>query len=175
MKVKEFEEKLIALLNELAEEKNMMLIGEYAKELIKKRTRLGYGVEKTGDERKKLKALSDSYIDQRKGKVSFIKTKAKNIIPVKPLSSPKLSPSTSPTKSNLTKSGSMLDSMSVTSSNGKVRIAPQGSRSDSRFSNEEIASLVTKQGRPFNNLAKGDLKQLRDFVSSLLNTLSRKL
>ena len=168
MKVKEFEEKLIALLNELAEEKNMMLIGEYAKELIKKRTRLGYGVEKTGDERKKLKALSDSYIDQRKAMIWAI-------IPVKPLSSPKLSPSTSPTKSNLTKSGSMLDSMSVTSSNGKVRIAPQGSRSDSRFSNEEIASLVTKQGRPFNNLAKGDLKQLRDFVSSLLNTLSRKL
>lgn len=140
MNLKDFPEKLKALMDavkdKLTSKDSMQELGDEAAQLIKKRTRLGYGLDKQGGVKQKLKPLSESYKRERKATG--------------------VASSTSPSKSNLTNTGAMLDNIGATASKGKVTIG-----FDDKFQ-EQKAEWVAEGGRPFNNLSEAELKQLRD-------------
>lgn len=131
-------------LADMLSENYLRELGEIAADMVRLRTRLGYGVQSTGEPREKLKPLSENYKKQRK-KMD-------------------LNENTSPSKSNLTRTGQLLSSIGVKSITGnQVVIGPQGSRDDGK-DNSEIAQYVSEQGRPFNNLSDVELKRLKERV-----------
>ena len=87
----------------------MRLLGNYAPNLIRDRTRKGFGVPHAGGSKEPLKALSANYIQWRQ------KNKRK------------LSKFAKPSKSNLTRTGRMLESLRVIETkNFGFTIAPTG-------------------------------------------------
>ena len=142
-------------LEELRKPENMKRYGEMLRDMIKLRTKLGDGVKKVGDPKQRLKALKESTKRDRER----LKEKGK------------LSQNTSPGKSNLTRSGDLLDSLKVKSvSTGKVTIGPSGTREDG-LTNEAVAKYVSEQGREFNNASKIELKRLNTEVKKDLRRL----
>lgn len=137
-----------ALLNEfniVYSPKGSKFYGQFIIDMIKLRTRLGYGVDRDGAQREKLKPLSEKYIKAR-GKNS-------------------LSSETSKGKSNLTFSGQLLNSLTIISANVKnVVIGAVGSRRDSKANNAEVAGYVAEQGRKFLNLSNVEKKRLADQI-----------
>jgi len=128
------------VVDDVASPQAMEKLGEAASELIRKRTRLGYGVAEENGSKGKLKPLSEPYK----------KTRKRN----KPTG-----PST-PAKSNLTYTGQMLDDLGpVQSSQGHVEIGFKTDKSTKK------AEWVTEGGRPFNNLSKSEIKQLEQALS----------
>lgn len=129
-------------------EKDLIDVGEEAVKLIKKRTRLGFGVSEHGKPKKKLKKLSSGYVSARK------RNKPKG--------------PTTPSKSNLTLSGDMLDDLEATEkSDGTIEIG---------FSNkkeEEKAGWVSED-RPFNNLSKSEIKQLQQKLGESIKEAIKK-
>ena len=139
-------------------EDELRMIGEEAIRLIVQRTLQGFGVAEDGGSRERLKPLSPEYVEFRRRYSS------------------ELSGETSPTKSNLTLSGQMLESMQVLQvGNGRVTVGPKGSRSGpfaSDLSNDELARIVQRV-RPFNHLSKQEQDQLLQLVRKrLLERLS---
>lgn len=117
-----------------------------AAELIKKRTRLGYGVQGKDQPKTRLKELSEGYVKQRQ----------------KMRRDGELSANTSAKKSNLTKTGQMLDSITgVTDGDAEGHIEFKGSRTDSDLSNADLAEINEKT-RPFFTLSNLEIKQITD-------------
>lgn len=186
-----FERKFKQTIEEVSKPSNMQELGEEVKSIIKKRTRLGYGVEATGQERVALKALSQSYKEFRKElgatKKSKAKFKASQLVGGESVklsnkdkkraskeSKIKLSDATSPTKSNLTLTGQLLDSLTVEAGQGQALVTVEGIRDDGQ-SNKEVARKVQEEGRPFLDLAKGDLNQLKVKLSAMVNRIFKTL
>lgn len=136
-------DKIRGSFNEAIDQDQLKLLGDEAIRKITVRTRLGYGVEKPGAPRKKLKELSQGYIESR--------LKAKG----------RLSSMTAPARSNLTFTGQLLDSLKVVVARGKLSIEPTGSRRDGQ-SNQDVADSVSKK-RPFISLSDLELKALKRF------------
>ena len=109
-------------------------IGQYAVDRIKTRTRLGKGVKEFNTPSEKLKPLSRAYIKQR-------------------VKDSKLSSQTTPSKSNLTRSGGMLDSLTYKVSGDKVIIGFDKS------SAERKAGYVSDE-RPFLTLSTAEYNGL---------------
>lgn len=127
--------------------------GKFAAEMIKLRTRLGSGVARDGAEKSKLKPLAESTKDQR----GYMQDRGE------------LNKRTNPGKSNLTRTGQLLDSISAKSaSRSKVTIGPSGARTGDgkrKLTNEEVGRYVEKGGRPFNNLSKTEIKRTKDLIA----------
>lgn len=136
---------------------NINKIAEEAIRIIRKRTKLGY--ESTGQEseKEKLYPLSESYKKQRKRTGTHS--------------------STTISKSNLTLTGEMLDSIKYFVTDQVVNIG-----FDSGSFAEDKATWVTKgsknfsggsytNARPFLNLSKSEVKQLEIFIRNLLNVV----
>jgi len=123
-------------------------IAKEAAHLIKKRTRLGYGVEHHGAKKNRLDKLSDGYKATRK------RHKPKG-------------PSTA-SKSNLTYTGKMLDDL-VAEPNGqgkaKIRLRTDLSRDKAKWVSGK---------RPFLNLSKSEMKQLQQLLNKKLTKLTDK-
>jgi hypothetical protein len=174
---------------------NMRAIGELAASMIKLRTRLGYGVAKDGDANEKLKPLSANYVEQRqqqnsgarkqataglkaqkgKSEAAYIKKHQKDTFKKAAHQEGGLHPGTSPKKSNLTRSGQLLDSEGVTKVGyGTVSVGPSGSRADGK-TNQEIAGYVSEGGRPFNHLSKVEIKRLQDSVKKQLRDALKRV
>lgn len=169
-----FHKAMEQVLKDLTKAINMRSLGREAAEMIRLRTRLGYGVASDAKPRRKLKPLSSSYKAQRKGEVAFF-TKNKKVIPYEPDRAPRLSRETSPTKSNLTFTGQMLDSIDViTAKQGEVLVGPSGERDDGK-SNQEIAGYVAEAGRPFNHLSDIETKRMTELISDKINELVKKV
>lgn len=116
-------------------------LAKFSIDIIVKRTRLGYGVDKFLEPKSKLRPLADSYVKQRR------KTK--------------LNALTSAKKSNLTRTGQMLDSIKILSVSQKSAvIGPTGSRSDSSSTNEQIVAYNAEKGRVFLNLSDLEYAQV---------------
>lgn len=160
---------------DLVRPENMRKYGEQAAAMIKLRTRLGQGVESDGAEKGPLKPLSPAYIKMRQEQQD---TAESDVLTARFRSGKRglhvtkkqlhgkggLSDQTSPGKSNLTRTGQMLNSESVTSvGEGEVFVGPKGSRDDGK-KNEDIAAYVTYAGRPFNNLSKIEVKRVNDAI-----------
>ena len=157
----DFENKLKMALNKLASPQMLKQIGDKALDLVRERSTAGFGVQDTSDQikpKKRFKRLSQPYIAQRARMAG------------------KLSPRTSPEKSNVTLTGQMLDSMKSTVSTGKVTIDVSGNRrGKGAKSNKEVKGYVEEGGRPFNNLTTEDLKKLQTFVADVLKLLTKYL
>lgn len=167
-------------LKELGNRENMKTILDEATTIVRRRTLLGFGVPSNGASRVKLKPLSQSYKDQRAGKVVFYTDKLGRVRRVKTgpgfKSRIKLSDRTTPSKSNLTLSFQMLASLRgryVRPGFGVVE--PTGTRSDG-MTNAQIAEFVTEQGRAFLNLSNNEIRQLEIFIENIgLKILKKKL
>lgn len=142
----DFKKKLLEIGNKIITESSsngvLETLGEGANSLIKKRTRLGYGVSSHEGDKERLKPLSDAYKKVRK-------------------SHPKSS-DTTPAKSNLTRTGEMLDSLDYQVSQGSVKITFKTQN------NVDKAGYVTQGGRPFMNLSKPEINQLKAKLNDLI-------
>ena len=122
---------------------------------IRVRTRLGYGVDVGGGQKTKLKALSTRYIEYRrtfKGLSKYAKVKF----------------------SNLTLTGSMLDSLQVTSAaQNTITIEPTGTDKKGVSNKNKAAWQQRDHGRNFLTLSKQEVKKAREVwvttLSGLLN------
>lgn len=171
----DFEKKLTGLVGDSVSAKAMTTFAKFARDMIVKRTRRGFGVEQTGRKQQRLKKLSKSYIDFRKGKVSFF-TRNGTVIPIKPKAPPKLDSTTSPGKSNLTFSGQLLRSLVVSSKKGEFTIRANNRRRKNGLTNNELAEIVSNQGRPFMGLTVGELRKLRRlYENGLAGAIKRQL
>lgn len=146
----QFKKRLEAAIREVESPESMAAIGKDVAERIRKRTRLGRGVSETNGEASPLKPLSPKYKELRK--------------------ETKLSPQTSPGKSNLTRTGQLLDGLKVIST--KIGIAIIGWSSQR---NREVAANVSGT-RPFLNLSKPEMNAVvRMFRERIQNALRKKV
>jgi hypothetical protein len=135
--------------------KEMLRLGRLAVSIIQQRTRRGFGVKKTGDRRRKLKALSKRYIEKRRRA--------------------NLSRFTSAKKSNLTFSGQMLSSMRAEVRRfGIVKITFSPRRTGGG-NNRQIAEIVSRE-RPFNNLSAVEIRALvESYDTTMQATIDKAL
>jgi hypothetical protein len=152
-------------------------------EQIRKRTRLGFGVTTTGAKRK-LEKLSTSYKDARRGKVRFFKNKNGKLIAAKGKSDftkPKrLASSTKPSKSNLTATGLMLDSLTRVVRSKRIIISIENARGSDLYGNSsnvttnEKAKFQENAGRRFMDLANFEIKIFGEKIRKDIIKLSNK-
>lgn len=148
--------KLKNILGDSAKPNELIPLSRFVIDIIVKRTRLGYGVNKNFGTKQRLKPLSTKYKDYR---ARF----------------PNLSASTSPGKSNLTLTGQMLESMQAYRiQNGKVVIGPTGSRKGSFLTNLKVADYQEEQGRTFNRLSGLEFQQVLRFYRKRFGDLLKK-
>ncbi len=132
------------------------IIGDFVLNLIVKRTRLGFGVNKNFGEKQKFPKHSEKYIRRRERFAG-------------------LSSTTSPNKSNLTFTGQLLESTKVIkAANGQIRISPTGSRSTERLTNLELADILESKGRIYNRISQLEYQQLIRFYRKTFGDLLRK-
>lgn len=130
-------------------------IGAFMIERIAVRTRLGYGVKDNLAEKNKLNPLSKKYVEFRK-------------------SYPFLSDLTTPKRSNLTKTGDMIDSLRVKDfKKNAIRIGPTGFDRDG-VSNSSKAYWQERMGRVFLRLSRQEVKQVRIFWIRQFSDLLKK-
>jgi hypothetical protein len=139
-------------------------------EMIKLRTRFA-GQGTNGD----LKELSESYIKQRRGELSFFTTPDGKKIPYKPKKKPLLHPDTSPSESNLTATGQMLDALKGKSVDTKatVIIAPTKRKKElsgakSKLNNDQVRKYVEDGGREFLKLSPDERDEAIDMATQIL-------
>lgn len=131
----------------MGDAQTMKKVAKQTAETVKKRTRRGFGVETTGGSSKRLKKLSDGYKKTRRGL-----SKRGD-----------LSQNTTPAKSNLTKSGEMLDAVKGEGTTRQARIYIDGSR------NKKKAQDQVEQGREFMNLNRAEIKDIIDILEDEVN------
>lgn len=156
LQLQQFKAKVEKAVKESISPNVMRILGDFALNLIVKRSRLGYGVEENFGPRYKFDKLSPNYIKSRKRFRG-------------------LSSTTSPSKSNITRTGQLLLSMRVTEAKeGKFRIEPTGSRKDGPLTNKELAEILAKKNRTFNRLSQPEYQQLLRFYRRTFGDLLRK-
>lgn len=155
--------RISALLNASISQSQMKAMATEAIDIIKIRTRLGYGAPlgKPGN-RFTMPKLSDGYKKYR----------ASSSV------SQYLSQWTSAGRSNVTLSGQVLDSMKIlTIKPGQVIVGPSGIRKgpfSPGVSNAAIAGYLADQGRTFNNLTIPEVKQMIRFFRVNFGDLKRR-
>lgn len=124
--------------DQLRSVKFLQTIADKAVEQIVKKTRLGYGVPSEGANQQKLRKLADSTIKKRKRL---------------PLHS-----STTPSTSNLTETGKMLEGIKYEISNSRITIFIDGEE------NQRKALWAYELDRPFFALSKANTSELRRMI-----------
>lgn len=154
-----FKKKIDQALKKLTSNQNLTPIAKDTEEIIRRRTRLGKGVDQSGGPNVALKALATSTKASRK-------RKQKRGL---------LSEKTSPNKSNLTETAQLLDSLKGRAINQLIEVKPTGARKGSKLSNSKVAAYQDSAGRKFLNLSKQDIKQLtavmQDSFNNILNSI----
>ncbi len=165
-------------------------LGKFAKEMIQRRTRLGYGVSNNGNERERLKPLSLDYIQHRENTVNRVGKSGKQLKSRKikganqgfsnflsSVNSDKLNTGlTTPRKSNLTMTGQMLDAIEYIIRPMKIiLLIGNTKRNDSDLTNKEVAIYATKQGRPFFNFSKSEIRQMTREASKIIKAKLKSL
>lgn len=151
-----FVKKVVKLVNKDIVDRNILIqLGKISAERIQKRTRLGYGVPKSGEPRKRLKQMRDHspayklFRKRHKGELSSF---------------------TSAGRVNLTLSGDMLGSIivrNVSVSNKAVFLGFQGRE------NQDKATINEKRGWKFMNLSDVEIKALRNSYQRIVNKLAK--
>lgn len=135
---------------------NFQKFCEQAADMIRLRTRLGFGVSRPGGAREKLTALSTGYVKRR-------------------AAARDLSPDTTPRRSNLTFTGQMLDSLDGRATGeGRGVVSPTGSRAGG-LTNRKVAEYVSEE-RPFLNLTDTETTRVTDAIrKSIIDSINRQL
>jgi hypothetical protein len=156
-KSEDYDKKLKALLDKVFAAANMAQWMQETADDIKKRTRLGYGVEKDYASKEKLKYLSEKYIEYRK--------KDKH---------GELSSATSARKSNLTYTGQMLDALRGSSKGkyqGEVWLKDERKPTKNQkrsFGNNDLAVWNAEKGRNFMAISDLEFKRLNQKIEKVL-------
>jgi len=129
--------------------------------IIYERTKSGKGVSSDSSPKaslKKLDALSPKYIQQRK-RGGFIPGDR-----------------FSPSKSNLTKTGALLESMRYKVTKGVIKlfIGSDSTRHEKGITNKEVAEHVSENGRPFLNLAIEEQQKLNTMIEKEVREIIRR-
>ena len=143
---------------------DLLRICKFVADMILKRTRLGYGVRDNGEKREKLKQLAGR------------PKPYKSTIRARELAKEKgqLSSDTTPTRSNLTMTGQMLNAISYKVKKlGGIIFIKDNTRKDGRATNKEIAEYVSKD-RPFFNLSDSEIRQLKAEAVKLVRSKLKK-
>ena len=178
MKPKDLEsisETLSRVIKESLNRRFMMELGQQFVSDVKTRVRLGYGNRTSGGTRVRLKPLSAPYISFRRGQAVFYKDNSGRLrsFSKKSTRHPALSDETSPTKSNLTFTGQMLDSMRpVIIKDNEFGIEFTGVRKKIRqkekaLTNAEVAEFA-KKDRPFINPTNREIDRLEQTINDKL-------
>lgn len=129
-----------------------------------------------------LKELSDSYISQRRGELTFYTNEAGKKIPYTPSKKPKLHKDTSPEKSNLTATGQMLDALVAKSTANKAIVAVNDKKrkkelygNKSTLTNNEVRRYVEDNGREFLKLSAQEKDQLIESATEIMKQHLRDL
>jgi len=153
--LKDFAGKIESVIRDAAAQNALRPVAEKAIDIIRKRTRLGYGVPNSVNgtaDRFKLQALSPGYIKLRQKS--------------------HLSDQTSAKRSNLTFTGQLLDSLAVIRIiAGSVIVGPTGTRKGESLTNAQLAGYLAEKGRPFLSLSKPEAEQLRRFYRNTFGDL----
>lgn len=151
----------------------LKVLAEKARQLIYRRVKSGKGVNPSSGQEQSLKALSDRYVQYRKGNFSFsTKKKGKKVTANK--GAPRLGEFGSPGKSNLTLTGEMLDSIQIKIEKYGFRLyfPTTKHKFSKRVTIRELAQYVQENGRPFFSLSQGErrvlLKAVQDEVRKQL-------
>jgi hypothetical protein len=135
----------------------MTAIAAEAANMIRTRTRLGYGVPGDNAPRQKLKVLSDSY--------KLFRRKHKD----------ELYDEASPAKSNLTFTGQLLNSLKVKKiSKDSAIVGASGKRQGEQLTNDKLAEYVEENGRPFLYLSNLENKKLETFARKTFGDLIKR-
>jgi hypothetical protein len=138
-----FKQQLQAVLDRATSPEVLEEVGALIVQRLKERVRGGQAVKKAGGNPSSLKPLSNSYIRQR-------------------ARDPNLSPETSPSKSNLTRYGDMLDSLTYyVDSRGNLVVTVKGEANVRK-------AIYTSVDRPWANLSKADITAIQKIVRSKL-------
>lgn len=115
--------------------------------MIRIRTRLGYGVSENDGRKKKLLPIKESTIEERKRLRKH----------------GRLSEETAPTRSNLTRTGELLESLTykISKVNFLTILIPNRKHKNSNATNAEIAGYQEKAGRVFFKLSSQELNQIK--------------
>ena len=122
--------------------KTVNSIGKYTSSTIKKRTRLGKGVDRTGGPQTKLEIKENTKRTRR-----YLRRAGS------------LSAKTQPAKANLTRSGKMLDSVHYTVSGDRKEITTKVAPKQQNKANE-----LDRMGHKFMDLTKGEIKGLIELL-----------
>lgn len=166
--IDEINDAIKSALEDAVSKTNLKPLANKAADLIRIRTRVGYGVSKSGSPKEKLKELKGSTKKSRN-------TKKKRGL---------LSDETSPSKSNLTETGKLLDSIKASvPSAGVIQVRLTGSHGDD-LSNEKLGEYMhegsaNREKRPFMGLTDLQIKQLtddlrRDLLARVNKALTKK-
>ncbi len=183
-----FRRKLQLLLNKAIDRNLLSEVGRTARDDIKRHTRLGNGVNDTGIQGKFID-LSDDYIEARQRMVSGRsrgakkrKAGAERLRSTKKSKREILSRFTTPKKSNLTRTGQMLNALKYnieSLSLKQVSIDFKPNRRSSSLDNNELASFHQEgkgklPRRPFMNLTIPERRKLERLVrKALLDEIKR--
>jgi len=148
MRIKDLQIKLKNLLAETSNKALYEELGKTAASMVKERTRKGKGVSNPKGNLENLKALSPKYIKRRQ--------KMRN-----------LSQETSPSKSNLTKKGEMLDNIKSKATNDQATVFIDGKKNND-------AAKYGQKDRPFMNLSSAEYNKLVNFIKEKIKTGIKK-
>lgn len=158
-------------------------LGKLARDIIYRRVKSGFGVvstERAPSEKRRLKPLSQSYIEQREGRAVYF-TKNGKVLRV-PASSrfrvqrPRLGEFGSPRRSNLTFTGQMLNALRYEANARGISLFIENSpRRDDPYTNKEIAEFVQEQGRPFFTLTTDELTILIREIEREVRKITRRI
>lgn len=146
MTIQQLQIKFKTLIKDTIDKPLMNRIGIEVAQLVKTRTRKGFGVSANLAPQKRLKGISESYKKQRKRLAA----------------QGRLSGETTVNRSNLTKSGDMLDDITHTSTTNTATIFIKGSK------NRGKAERGAKE-RPFMNLSKSEVNKITKIVTEEFN------
>lgn len=147
MKISDLRIKLKTLISDTVDKSLMDEIGREVVDIVKTRTRKGFGVKNNLGPQKPLKALSPKYKARRK----LLQAQGK------------LSSKTTPNRSNLTKSGDMIDSTYYKTTKNTVTVSPKGAK------NRKKAKYQAEAGRVAYNLSKSENRRITKIINNRFN------
>jgi len=153
---KEFERDFDNAIDDILDDLSKELgdVADETVEIIKKRTRAGYGVDDNHGSKSKLDPLSPEYKKQRKKM--------------------KLSHKARWNKSNLTKTGSMLDSLESKVKDLSFTISPKG-RDNGGVKNTDKTRWQEEKGRTYLRVSRIEINRITKLIQKKLTKIIDKL
>lgn len=167
-------ERMSKQIRDVVDRSYLETLARRARDIIYRRVKSGYGVNKEGGTEERLKPLSPSYIAQRRGDIAFFTDAQGRVRTYRPKKKPQLGVFGTPKKSNLTFSGETLESIVFKFSRYGVTLyfPNRKHKLNKRVTIREIARYVQENGRPFFYFSASERRIL---VRDLKNRVRSKL